>query len=1644
MAKEFNTNPYYDDFNESKQFYRILYKPGLAVQARELTQQQSIIQNQIKRFGNHIFQDGSKITGGQIFYNNKVKFLAVENTYGGNPIVLEEFLGKTIIGGTSGAKARVVHVNKAELSDPNILILEMISGDSLSTSSSFVASEIVSTVDGLSATVQATNFFGNSSIFSINEGVFYVDGFFVYTPSQTITLDKFSNQPTYRVGLTLAESIVSSNEDESLLDPARETPNFQGIGADRYKIELVLDKKILGFTEDIDNASSEKFIELMRIENGVLKSEVKYPIYSDLTRTMARRTYDESGDYTVSPFQINVLEDPTDNSKLKIGLEPGKAFVKGFEFETISTEYITIDKARETQIENNRDVVSKYGNYAIVNNMTGAFDFTNLVQVTLHNDIKANITNSTDLTNTQIGTAFVKMVVYDSGTGNNLSYRFYLFDIQMNSTSNFAQVKSIWGSNFTGGVSCDIDSVLGQDNISGKTLLFSSSFNKAFFETPFKTVLTLKPNNILDTDYKAKREFSSVSFVGGVASIALSGQDTFFGGSGALTDSIKREHYMVVITSITNAGSTGLSVGDIVDFTGSRTISLSNSDQIANFDINDGAFDGTATIISTVNLNLKGEKTKSLQTTTLNGLTLTNGKVSLGIADAYKLISVIDTGNANTDVTNLFILDDGQRDNFYDHASISLIAGASVTGPLDVTFEYFSHSGSGYFSVDSYSGMNYEDIPSYKNIKLSDVLDFRPRRTDNGSGFDSTSIGVEMVLPNTNINMDIEFYLSKYVNINLLSDLKFDAQVGQSAIIPTPPTTPQNAMTLYELRIPAFTFSANDVIATYIDHKRYTMQDLGMIEKRLDKIEYYTALSLMEKNTTDLYLTDSSGNELFKSGILVEPFKDHRIGNYSHNEYKCSIDTLEGKLRPEQKQDFVNLSINNTESLNHKENQDSVTIKYTEDKVIEQPLVSKTILANPFGVAVWQGNLSINPKTDQWVDTVNPPRYVDKITNGNSSLQTTNEKEWVKRDASWKHRWYGLGGYSNMRPKDIKKLLDQYNSSNTEGNSWYGSSYEQDTDKNTVLNDLGKKSNSGLGFLYEQIVNLAKNPVRVIEKTIGDRLTDINFIPYIRQQDISFNLTDMKPNTRLYVFFDGVDVSSRITPQGGSLGDALYTDDKGNASGIFHLPNDDTLRFSTGSRSLKFTDNSTNDDEQATTIGETMFYAQGLIATRENNVESTRPIEVKRASPKDNTIISDPITRDLSNGGRKNKDRYQDPVAQIFTVDNVLYPSGVFVTSIDLAFKKKDSDLPISIELRPTVNGFPHSSKIIPFSIVSKNPNDILVSDDGKTFTKFEFSNPIFLEGGEYAIIIKTNSKEYELFVAELGENVLNTNKRIVAQPYSGALFESQNATTWTADLEKSLSFKVNRAKFDTSAPAEVVFDADIPLSDINIDSLMVLNDSLNPPGTKYKVEFKKRDASTGILDSNWTVLDKETVIDLQSRAILDSSLTDTSLKIRTTLETVDNAVSPFIDKERTNLIAVENTINNDNTDETLPNQGQAIAKYVSKEIVLRDGFDATGLKVFLNANLPSGTTIEVYGKVLSAEDTTEFSERDWIKLDRVGDINNISRNGDEIIELEYEKLNISYLGFNDFKTWAIKIVLLSPSPNLIPKVQDFRAIAVV
>jgi hypothetical protein len=304
-----NTPPYYDDYNQDKKFYRILFNPGRPVQARELTQLQSILQEQIKRHGNHIFQNGTVIIPGAVYFDSNWSYVKlapfVEDV--STDMVIDSMVGKKLYNST-GVSAEVIFASKSEGVDPPTLFVKYISSGDGGTIKTFSDDEALSSNDSTpiilrTATTLAT---GVGCGCSIGDGIFYVNGFFINVSQQSIVLSKYDNKPTINVGLSAVESIVTAEDDPSLYDNSLGFNNRAAPGADRYKIDLQLVATLASGNVEVSGILS--FIDIMHIEDGDIVKLMDNTEYAEINKMIARRTSDESGDYLVDNFSIDVRE----------------------------------------------------------------------------------------------------------------------------------------------------------------------------------------------------------------------------------------------------------------------------------------------------------------------------------------------------------------------------------------------------------------------------------------------------------------------------------------------------------------------------------------------------------------------------------------------------------------------------------------------------------------------------------------------------------------------------------------------------------------------------------------------------------------------------------------------------------------------------------------------------------------------------------------------------------------------------------------------------------------------------------------------------------------------------------------------------------------------------------------------------------------------------------------------------------------------------------------------------------------------------------------------------------------------------------------------------------------------------------------
>ena len=1412
MAIKFNVDPYYDDFLKAgtdtltpqEKYHKVLFRPGIAVQAREMTQLQSILQNQVTQFGNHMFKEGSLVIPGGNAYNNYadyVKLSAVNQTVG------DTLIGK-MVANADGLRAKIIKAVAATGSDPDTFYVVYQNSNGASNANKvFSASDSLtekvwnagtSSYDTgtLTATTASSSATGQGALVQIEEGIYFIRGHFVIVKADTIILSKYTNNVSLDVGLEITESVTTSAEDTSLNDNATGSPNYAAPGAHRYSIKTVL-KTQANYATTIEN-----FLLLLRVVNGGIQKQVRESDYSVIEDTLARRTYDESGDYTVRPFRATMKEDtavntPGDATKLVAAIEPSKAYVRGYEIQTLATTNLAVNKSREAALFEGASVSSLVGNYIklTASTVTGLPDTTTYGQVTLKSAVAGG--------GSGLGFARIRSIEKD-GT----DYKVYLFDIELASNVTFSSVKSITSATFAGNITL----------VNSKAVIYEPNRNTLVFALPFDRVKTCDDGTgDFNYVYFSNKKFSADTVSGGEATFTTAGSTELF-------EPFDTDNWILAVTSGSSTGTiVPLSSSDVSIVANSQSVDISgltsyNGDQV--------------TLIAGIKKTLDHDS-KSLTTSGSQNIhqvafstqsTIEAGDLQLGKADGYRLLAVYmaadfstAAADTDTDVKEYYDFDNGQKDNFYGISKITIKPGTNFvpTGRLLVKYEFFTHDGTGdFFSVDSYSGLTdddgaavtYEDIPSYtvlstgKVIELRSAIDFRPRVSDAGNNFSGTGAVTKLCPePATTFTTDIQYYLNRRDKVYLDKNGEFGVVEGVPSLDPELPDDPKDAMVLYQLMVPAYTLKPSDVEITILDNKRYTMRDIGKLDRRINTLEYYTSLSFLEKEASDRQVVDSTGAlQRFKNGFVVDSFKSYNVADVLSPEFRAAIDPDDGILRPQFSQESTRLRFDSSNSSGVTKTGDLVTLPYTSQSLVQQGQASSLINVNPYDVFTWAGSVDLSPSSDEWRDVSRRPA----VTIDNSGVTTA--------------------------------MLDQINESTAFGTVWnnWQTQWTGTQSQTGNWNRTRERAVGGRGLRQFRTITSTDttNQTRVGTTTAlawstqvetqGDRVVSIDIAPFIRSRQISFRATRMKPNTKVYAFFDGVPVSNFVREESSytlwsdndtsvvtgqntiaahpSTAGDLVTDATGACIGSFFIPNNTATNFQTGSRVFRLTDSSTNATSN-TTDAQAEYTAKGLIDNVEEVFLSTRIPRVERTAVTDDRIITNTRTR-VQEG-------WWDPLAQSFLIDE---KGGAYITKADVYFGEKDDNIPVTMQIREMVNGYP-SARIAPFGEVVKNAADVSISATGATATTFTFESPVFLqENVEYCIVLLANTNKYKVWHAVMGEEDL-AGVKINKQPYAGVMFKSQNASTWTADQNADLKFTIHRAEFTTGATANLVLKNDEP-----------------------------------------------------------------------------------------------------------------------------------------------------------------------------------------------------------------------------------------
>ena len=367
---------------------------------------------------------------------------------------------------------------------------------------------------------------------TVDEGTIYQKGFFSRVSAQLSVVSKYSNTGFNKsVGFYTAEDIIDSNEDTSLLDNATGTYNYSAPGADRLKLTpelIVLDK-------DVADANTD-FLPIIEFADGRPYKQNQSTVYNVIGDEMAKRTYEESGNYVLDPFIISTRDSSTfaeTASLFNINIDPGKAYINGYRVET--DQYRTsVAKGTATGTNPAAKIRLGYGSYVRVKELGGNFAFNIGASVDLQDAAATYITSSAGSTiaapGNKIGEARIRSLTLESGEPGspNAVYRLYLFDIVMTSGKNFGNIRSVYYGGTNRGIA---DIVL----TNGKAVLEDASGSSLLYNS----VPAMKSVNNVSYTYRTVNE-SETANTSGYIELNLA-SDTYFPYTGALSESAEKD-----------------------------------------------------------------------------------------------------------------------------------------------------------------------------------------------------------------------------------------------------------------------------------------------------------------------------------------------------------------------------------------------------------------------------------------------------------------------------------------------------------------------------------------------------------------------------------------------------------------------------------------------------------------------------------------------------------------------------------------------------------------------------------------------------------------------------------------------------------------------------------------------------------------------------------------------------------------------------------------------------------------------------------------------------------------------------------------------------------------------------------------------
>lgn len=819
------------------------------------------------------------------------------------------------------------------------------------------------------------------------------------------------------------------------------------------------------------------------------------------------------------------------------------------------------------------------------------------------------------------------------------------------------------------------------------------------------------------------------------------------------------------------------------------------------------------------------------------------GPWCLGIPDVLSIEAVyVGTSNTYSNTTTNYVsefeLNNGQKDNFYGLSYLSKAPGSSLTltssTNLLVKLKCFTHSSGKYISTESYP-VPEEQIPIYVSsssgqvFSLRDSVDFRPI-VSNTANLSTTVAGATIdpsttetittgekffPSPSRSFECTIQSYLPRIDRIVMGNDGVLRVVEGISDPSPLPPQQQKGSMDLGIIKITPFPSLTSKAAVTakrpdlkntitLLQTRRYTMKDINDLEDRLQRLEYYTLLNTLEANAATLTIPSASNTsiEVFKNGFFVDAFDNYNVANINDGEFKSSLDTARSRLVPQE--DLTSINLKFSSNTNTTKIGDLVVLNYNETELLKQPIANKerTLVEELWS---FKGKMSVVPRFDNFFDVDVTSTTAIDINIADPLNALVNAQNEINARLTAANR---LVGSTNQ--------ISQVN-----------------------LNDGSTQFTQNISETREiSSTRITVPPVVTSRQEINNILTSVQVDPFVRPQKIGLYIAGLRPGAQHYVFFDGVDLTANSIPASistftsVSVSDFIPLFNKNTSPGLFANNTGELAiivdipagTFTSGEKDFLVMDVSTLSSEtSATSKAVGKFSSFTTSGTAQDVVIGTKTFDLSGGSFDARTFIDRrtvntsitwvvPPAPAWGDGG--------DPLAQTFLVQKQNGGDYIYLTSVDVYFKAKDTSKGVTMELREVnETGYP-TQNILPFGRVYKKSDDISVSNNATSATTFTFTSPVLVKTDrEYALVFLPdgNSPDYRIWTAETGTADVANTSLVPNQSWGlGTMFYSVTNRAFSAVQGEDIKFTVKRALFSNTSGTVTLTNDDSEFLTIN------------------------------------------------------------------------------------------------------------------------------------------------------------------------------------------------------------------------------------